>query len=118
VTIDGSSRAYPIKTLLAARVVEDRWDGAPTLILVGPDKASIRVFRSDLAAQRLTFLQPQIGAAGKAMAQDQETQSLWDFRGCAFEGTLSGQCLKPLDANKDYWFDWLNHHPETTVFKG
>jgi len=118
ITMNGSSKAYPIKTILAAKVIEDIWEAVPTLILVGPDQASIRTFRSDLPTQRLTFIQPQLATAEKnAIAQDQETQSLWDFRGCAIQGKLSGQCLKPLDSNKDYWFDWLNHHPKTTVFK-
>jgi hypothetical protein len=117
ITMDGSSKAYPIKTILAAKVIEDSWDAAPVLILVGPDQASIRAFRSDLPNQRLTFLQLQTNADKRAIAQDQDTQSLWDFRGCAIQGKLSGQCLKPLDANKDYWFDWLNHHPKTAIFK-
>jgi hypothetical protein len=118
ITINGNSKAYPIKNILAVKVIEDNWEGTPMLILVGPDQASIRTYRSDLPTQQLTFLQPQAGTADKnAIAQDQETQSLWDFRGCAIQGKLSGQCLKPLDANKDYWFDWLNHHPKTTVFQ-
>jgi hypothetical protein len=25
--------------------------------------------------------------------------------------------LKEIDAHKDYWFDWMNHHPDTAVFK-
>jgi hypothetical protein len=122
VTVNGSSKAYPIKTILAAKVIEDSWEVVPVLILVGPDQASIRTFRSDLPGQKLTFLQPQPGNADKnaianAVAQDQETQSLWDFRGCAVQGKLTGQCLKSLDAHKDYWFDWLNHYPKTDVFR-
>jgi Protein of unknown function (DUF3179) len=118
ITINGSSKAYPVKTILAAKVIEDSWEAAPVLILVGPDQASIRTFHGDLPNRRLTFLQPQAGVENKnALVEDQETQSLWDFRGCAIQGILRGQCLKPLDANKDYWFDWLNHHPKTTVFK-
>jgi hypothetical protein len=25
--------------------------------------------------------------------------------------------LKEIDAHKDYWFDWMNPHPDSTVFK-
>jgi hypothetical protein len=123
IAINGNSKAYPVKTILAAKVIEDSWEAAPLLVLVGPDQASIRAFRNDLPNKdlpnkRLTFLQPQTGTAGRnAVAQDQETMSLWDFRGCAIQGSLKGQCLEPIDANKDYWFDWLNHHPKTMVFK-
>ncbi len=24
---------------------------------------------------------------------------------------MSGRCLKEIDTHKDYWFDWMNHHP-------
>jgi hypothetical protein len=34
------------------------------------------------------------------------------------QGEQTGRCLKPIDAIKDYWFDWMNHHPQTTVFEG
>ena len=34
------------------------------------------------------------------------------------EWKLAGQCLKEIDAHKDYWFDWMNHHPGAAVFKG
>jgi hypothetical protein len=47
---------------------------------------------------------------------DQQSGSLWNFHGCAIEGKWAGRCLTQLDANKDYWFDWLNHHPGTTVY--
>ncbi len=33
------------------------------------------------------------------------------------EGSLAGQCLKQIEAHKDYWFDWMNHHPGSAVFK-
>ena len=118
ITIDGSSKAYPVKTLLAAKVIEDSLETTPVLILLGPDQASLRAFRNDLPNHRLNFLQPKGGTAVKnAVAQDPETQSYWDFRGCAIQGELSSQCLTPLDANKDYWFDWLNHHPKTGVYR-
>jgi hypothetical protein len=46
-----------------------------------------------------------------------ERQSLWNFHGCATDGRLMGQCLAQIDANKDYSFDWMNHHPATAVFR-
>jgi hypothetical protein len=49
--------------------------------------------------------------------RDAETGSNWNFQGCAFDGSLAGRCLEPVDAFKDYWFDWMNHHPGTLVFR-
>ena len=42
----------------------------------------------------------------------------WHLSGAlgAISGKLSGKCLNPVDAHKDYWFDWMNHHSSTAVF--
>jgi len=47
---------------------------------------------------------------------DAETGSRWDFRGCALDGKLKGRCLEQVYVIKDYWFDWRNYHPETSVY--
>ena len=49
--------------------------------------------------------------------RDVETGSAWKFEGCAVFGKLSRQCLQAIVGNKDYWFDWLIHHPATQVFR-
>jgi len=51
VTADGKSKAYPIQTILAAHLVQDRIAGLPILIVVGPDGASIRVFDARLEGE-------------------------------------------------------------------
>jgi hypothetical protein len=43
--------------------------------------------------------------------------SQWDFRGCAVAGAWLGRCLEPLNAMKDFWFDWRNYHPDTTIYQ-
>ena len=48
---------------------------------------------------------------------DTTTASEWNFQGCAVSGAAQGKCLERIPALKDYWFDWRNHHPETTVYK-
>jgi hypothetical protein len=48
---------------------------------------------------------------------DTATASEWDFRGCAISGPAAGKCLDRVPALKDYWFDWRNYHPETTIYK-
>jgi len=76
----------------------------------GPDGSSIRVFE----AAELTFARGE----GDKVIQDAEMGSRWNFQGCAVDGKLAGRCLREIDAYKDYWFDWMNHHPETGLFKG
>jgi hypothetical protein len=48
---------------------------------------------------------------------DAQTGSVWNFQGCAVEGKMAGTCLKEIDAHKGYWFDWMNHHPGSGVFR-
>jgi Protein of unknown function (DUF3179) len=110
VTVAAKNKAYPINSILAAKLIQDEVAGSPVLLVVGPDGASIRVFE----AAELTFARGE----GDRVMQDAETGSGWNFQGCAVDGKLAGRCLKEIDVNKDYWFDWMNHHPETMVFKG
>jgi hypothetical protein len=119
VTISGNSKAYPIRAILAAKVIQDRIAGNSILILVGPDQSSIRVFQARLSDQPMTFLPNKDASQSGQVAsiEDVETGSIWNFQGCAVDGKLAGSCLKRLDANKDYWFDWMNHHPAAEVFR-
>jgi hypothetical protein len=119
VLVDGRGKAFPVKAILAAKLVQDRIAGEPVLLVVGTDGASIRVFRAGSGEQPMTFVPVVVGdqRAKGGLIQDAETGSVWNFQGCAIEGKLVGQCLKPVDANKDYWFDWMNHHPDTTIFR-
>jgi Protein of unknown function (DUF3179) len=48
---------------------------------------------------------------------DTSTASEWNFQGCAVSGPAQGKCLDRVPALKDYWFDWRNYHPDTTIYK-
>jgi len=48
---------------------------------------------------------------------DATTASEWNFQGCAISGSAQGKCLDRLPALKDYWFNWRNYHPDTTIYK-
>ncbi len=48
---------------------------------------------------------------------DSSTGSEWNFQGCAISGPSVGRCLDRVPALKDYWFDWRNYHPGTTIYK-
>jgi Protein of unknown function (DUF3179) len=114
VVVAGQSKAYPIEAILRTKLIQDRVGGQPLLVVVGPDGASIRVFEGRLENEPLTFATD----SGDHEINDVETGSIWSFQGCAVEGKLSGRCLVEIDAHKDYWFDWMNHHPESAVFRG
>ena len=116
VSIAGEDKAYPIKAILAAKAVQDQVAGVPILIVVGPDNASIRVFKIRSGDPPITFLPALLPGDGSVM-RDAGTGSRWNFQGCAIDGKQAGQCLAPADSSKDYWFDWMNHHPRTEIFR-
>jgi hypothetical protein len=57
----------------------------------------------------------QAGTPG-ALLMDAATGSEWNFQGCAVSGKAKGACLEPVEVIKDYWFDWRNFNPSTTVY--
>jgi hypothetical protein len=112
IATESGTKAFPLKAVISARLIQDHVGGDPVLLIVGPDNLSVRAFRVDRSA---TFLRTDPGTGG--VMSDAETSSLWNFSGCAVTGPLRGQCLQELDTRKDYWFDWHNYHPATAVFR-
>ncbi len=108
----GASKAFSMKAVLSAKLIQDHVGEDAVILVVGPDNASVRAFRTQ---PNRTFLRAAPGVNG--VMTDAETASAWNFSGCAVGGPLTGECLQPLDVVKDYWFDWLNHHPSTTVLR-
>jgi hypothetical protein len=113
----GASRAFPYEEVIKQRVVKDHVGAEPVLLVVGPDAQSIRVFHGRIAGvdgspdfYRISPAKPG------ALLMDATTGSEWTFQGCAISGPSSGKCLERLPAIKDYWFDWRNYHPETTIY--
>ena len=113
--LSGDSRAYPLDSLLKQSPIQDRVGGNPVLLAVGPDGKSVRAFVSRIDGADIEFFRKS--GASNFVLVDSENGSEWNFKGCAVTGLSSGKCLTALPAIKDYWFDWRNYHPETTVYK-
>ena len=122
-TLDGAARAYPWEAFAKQSPVVDRVNGTPLLLVLGPDSKSFRVFVSRIDGRDAEFfLQSNASADGPSekkdwMLLDTMTASKWNFEGCASSGPAQGKCLDRVPALKDYWFDWRNYHPDTTVYK-
>lgn len=116
--MDGASRAYPWDTLLKQSPVMDRVHGEPLLIVIGPDHKSFRVFASRIDGQDTEFFLKGEETSSTAWSLvDSTTASEWNFQGCAISGPSRGKCLDHVPAFKDYWFDWRNYHPDTTIYR-
>jgi hypothetical protein len=81
---------------------------------------------ADMKAVPPSDAKPDASAAVKAappapskpwILLDTTTASEWNFQGCAISGPSQGKCLDRIPALKDYWFDWRNYHPDTTIYK-
>ena len=115
VDLDGTSRAYPLSALSPQAPIQDRVGATPILLAMGPDNKSVRVFVSRVGESDVEFFRKSADPAWKLM--DSTFGSEWNFQGCAISGPAQGKCLEPLPALKDYWFDWRNYHPATTIYK-
>lgn len=116
VEMDGAARAYPVSALRRERVAQDQLAGTPLFLALGPDENSIRAFVRRIPGEQgdVEFYKEE----GQQWAlMDSATASLWDFHGCAFSGPAQGQCLEQVSILKDYWFNWRQYHPDTTIFR-
>jgi hypothetical protein len=115
IEIDGMARAYPFSSLQRETLAQDSLAGTPLFLAVGPDQESVRAFVRRIPEDGREMEFYKMDGPQWAM-MDSTTASLWDFRGCAVSGTARGKCLEQLPLLKDYWFDWREYHPDTTIF--
>jgi hypothetical protein len=104
-SLNGSDRAYPVQRVIEQKVIHDRLSGVNVIIVAGPDNKSVRAFR----ANDLEFFRKE-GDVWSLV--DSVNAKTWDFRGCSDQ-----ECLEPMPLLKDFWFDWRQYHPKTTVYK-
>jgi len=113
----GASRAFPYERVVKEQLVKDHVGDEPVLLVVGPDGQSVRAFHDRLpgvaAAPDFYRITP---VKADALLIDAGTGSEWNFKGCAISGSSKGVCLEAIPAIKDYWFDWRNYNPATTIY--
>jgi len=127
----GASRAFSYDEVLREKLVLDRVGSESVVLLVGPDGQSVRVFRDRIPGVDgpspfyRTLNDAQSHPADPAwlkqtsaapLMMDEATGSGWNFQGCAVSGRAAGSCLEPVGVIKDYWFDWRNYNPGTSVY--
>ena len=108
----GASRAFPYDRVAREKLVKDHVGAEPVLLVVGSDDQSVRAFRDRIPG--VEGAPDFYRITGKLM--DAATGSEWNFQGCAISGKAKGACLEPVAMLKDYWFDWRNYNPATTVY--
>ena len=112
-TVDNSAKAYPIEILQKQKLVLDSVGGEPISVVLHSDGKSVRAFYRKINGQVLDFFQVD---GNEFQMTDSQTASRWDFTGLALSGPLAGQKLQKIYTLKDYWFDWKNYNPDTTIY--
>jgi len=115
VEVAGASRAYPISAVVAQSPIQDRLGGIPIVLTAGPDGKSVRAFVSRVDGADIEFFRKS--GSDKWVLMDSSYGSDWNFQGCATAGPAEGKCLERLPLLKDFWFDWRNYHPTTSVYR-
>jgi hypothetical protein len=112
----GGARAFPYEVVRREKLIMDRVGSEPVLLVVGPDNESVRAFSRMLPGGRGVADFYRIGDRAGLMI-DSIGGSRWNFQGCAISGPLLGACLAPVEAIRDYWFDWREYNANTTVYR-
>jgi hypothetical protein len=112
----GASRAFLYDRVIQEKLVKDHVGSEPVLLVVGPDDRSVRAFRGRIPGATVATDFYRIAATPGVLLMDATTGSEWNFQGCATSGPSKGLCLEPVPMLKDYWFDWRNYNPKTTVY--
>jgi len=113
VEMGGQGRAFPLTKVRGPSPVEDKIAGIPVALVTGPDGESVRVFRSQWNGLDIELYRDTQSPAWRLLDSEGNT---WNFAGCATSGPAAGQCLEKIKFLKDYWFDWKNYNPRTTVY--
>jgi hypothetical protein len=117
IEMSGQARAFPLAKVLDAKLLEDKIAGTPVALVTGPDGASVRIFRSQLnGADIELYRESQSNAQNPEWRLLDSQGNTWNFAGCATSGPATGQCLEKINFLRDYWFDWRNYNPATTVY--
>jgi hypothetical protein len=106
------AKAYPLPTLHAARVINDRLGKVAVLIVHQPESDTTTAFESKLNGKLLKFQ----AAAEADQLVDLQTHSTWNAYGLCLSGKLKGSQLKALILEPEFWFAWSEFRPKTEVY--
>ncbi|MDE1465443.1 DUF3179 domain-containing protein [Spartinivicinus poritis] len=116
VTINGHSKAYPIKILNYHEIVNDTINRQPVTITYCPLCGTGMVFSAEVAGQALTFGVSGLLYNSDVLLYDRETESLWSqILSKAITGHYREQTLKRLPVSHTTWEEWQQRYPHSLV---
>lgn len=115
-TVDGESKAYPLRLIWTHEIVNDELTGRPIAVTYCPLCRSGLVFSREVGHRTLEF-----GVSGKLLnanlvMYDRQTGTYWSqVRASAIVGPLVPADLTVLPSRITTWGQWRRAHPDTRV---
>ncbi|MCW8328846.1 DUF3179 domain-containing protein [Photobacterium sp. SDRW27] len=115
-TMDGKSKAYPIKILNWHEIVNDSISNRKYVVSYCPLCGSGMAFLTQSGGESLTFGVSGLLYNSDVLMYDHQTESLWSqIRGEAISGTAAGRKLTQYPLTLTRWKQWYSEHPDTLV---
>jgi hypothetical protein len=122
VSINGETRAYPLRILAWHEIVNDTLGGWPIAVTYSPLCDAVVVFDRRVAGESLTFGVSGLLYNSNLLMYDRRPEargeSLWcqlQCRAVAGPAAKAGQRLKVVPAALARWSEWRERHPGTHV---
>jgi Protein of unknown function (DUF3179) len=114
ITVGDVAKAYPFDILKRQNPIIDSINNEPIILILHSDGKSVRAFGRKLGSDNYDFYRAVDSSEFELI--DSQTGSRWNFSGVAVSGPLAGRKLQQIYCLKDYWFDWKNYHPQTSIY--
>lgn len=116
ISIGGLAKAYPIRVLDWHEIVNDEFDGNPTVVSYCPLCGTGMAFDARIDGQSRSFGVSGLLYNSDVLLYDRESESLWSqVLRKSVSGPLIGQDLRQVPLSHTTWRDWRARHPKTLV---
>jgi hypothetical protein len=115
-TLDGVTRAYPLRILVWHEIVNDVLGKHPVAVTYCPLCGTAMVFRRELKGRTLSFGVSGLLYQSDVLLYDRETESLWSqLAMSAVSGEYGGTPMEWLVSQQLTWSEWKRQFPEGWV---
>lgn len=103
------AKAYDWNDLLKKKVINDKVNTVPLLVVVEPDSASFHTWVPIVRTDTLQFIFDD----NLMVMFDVQSKSKWNWKGECEAGKYTGASLKPVQSYQEFWHSWKTFHPNT-----
>ncbi len=108
-----NAKAYDWNELIRHPLIQDTLGSTPIALLLDEDSACFHAWNRNVQGQTLELER----IAGQSLLKDDNTGSLWNFKGQCISGPLKDQQMQTLQSYQEFWHSWSHFHPSTTQYR-